>query len=211
MDPSTDPLATDQFGALNPKFAPLDPNVYDLLWCVEFAISRFCDSDSLDRDPAARNLKRVGEAAIEAERKRRCSPRAFGPGKIEAAWRKLAYYFPAGVTEDQPADAWDDVRAELARLLASGPDAGFEAGIEAGAKVADKEANNAKTRSRINERDDHDCELGYLVASNLASAIRKLKPPGADRDAGQCPEVISGERCGRRAGHYGKHVWANGD
>lgn len=27
----------------------------------------------------------------------------------------------------------------------------------------------------------------------------------------RCPVIISGEQCGGRAGHDGKHYWANGD
>ncbi len=28
---------------------------------------------------------------------------------------------------------------------------------------------------------------------------------------GRCPEIVSGERCGFKAGHDGKHGWVNGD
>lgn len=32
-----------------------------------------------------------------------------------------------------------------------------------------------------------------------------------DLDRERCPVFIGGERCGKQAGHDGKHIWANGD
>ncbi len=41
----------------------------------------------------------------------------------------------------------------------------------------------------------------------LERDVAKLRGLEPDR----CPEIIGGERCGRRVGHEGNCVWRNGD
>jgi len=39
----------------------------------------------------------------------------------------------------------------------------------------------------------------------------RLFPVTIDPDARRCPVVVGGERCGKQAGHEGRHQWAGGD
>lgn len=49
-------------------------------------------------------------------------------------------------------------------------------------------------------------QLHALPGNKVRLALVELPPPDT-----RCPIVVAGERCGKNAGHEGKHMWANGD
>ena len=53
-------------------------------------------------------------------------------------------------------------------------------------------------------------QLHVLPGSRLRLVSVTIAPPPMTT-APVCPVILKGERCGRSAGHTGKHMWANGD
>lgn len=60
----------------------------------------------------------------------------------------------------------------------------------------------------VNPEDLHDrtFQVHHVTGNTFSLYEVVLTPPDT-----QCPVVIYGERCGCKAGHEGKHMWADGD
>lgn len=52
---------------------------------------------------------------------------------------------------------------------------------------------------------------GRLFQAHVLPGGRLRLYPVTLAHEARCPIIVGGERCGREAGHEGKHVWAGGD
>ncbi len=53
----------------------------------------------------------------------------------------------------------------------------------------------------------------WMSVADIVSILKEeiAKDSIAQHGYDRCPEFISGEQCGRKRGHEGKHVWLRGD
>jgi hypothetical protein len=58
---------------------------------------------------------------------------------------------------------------------------------------------------------DPDLEGRTFQVHIVAHGRLRLYPVELTADLRRCPVLLAGERCGRKAGHEGKHRWASGD
>ncbi len=66
----------------------------------------------------------------------------------------------------------------------------------------------SESETTLSELEGKSFQIHVLPNGKLRLYPLSFVKPYVDLD---CPIILAGERCGKPAGHPGKHTWANGD